>query len=93
MIAATATGPSPTHTPPPGESVVTIESSSWATNVTPLQFLPAGGSTWFDVDELNTPGTALSITKNRVLVVPGGVTYRLNPSAWSANIIARFSEI
>ncbi len=91
QIIATATGPSSTCTPPAGDCLVTVESSDWTTNVSKLQFLSDG--TWFDVDEILTPGTALSLTKNRSFMLPGDVTYRLNPSAWSANISAKFSTL
>lgn len=90
-ITATATGASNSYTPPPGMFACSITSDSWATNVTPLEWY--NGVKWLQIDEMNTPGTPLSVTEDRSFLLPGSVPYRLNPSAYSSPIYMTFDRL
>jgi hypothetical protein len=85
-IIATGTGVSSSITLPDGVWNLFIESSNWGS--TTIQV--SNDTTWFTVTENDA---ALIITENTVKEINGGLSLRLNVSAYSSNIILTAKKV
>ena len=79
-ITATTTGTTLPITLPDGIWNIFLESSTWGSTTVEV----SNDSQWFTVKEA---GVTLTVTENTVKQINGGLSLRLNVSAYSADII------